>query len=152
MTLPPVALKLEGCVVELPTLTLPKFRAVGDTISVTINTQSSQRVNTLGFLLGFDPAVLKAIDVVEGNFLKQGGAASAFTKDIDQASGQITLDLSGGGNAGTSGAGSLATFVFQVIAPRPQAQITVSQFKSLGTGGEAVAFTALEPHSVDATP
>ena len=33
MTLPPVALKLEGCVAELPTFTLPKLREVGETIS-----------------------------------------------------------------------------------------------------------------------
>lgn len=130
----------------------PNQAKVGDTISVTVNAQSSQRVGSLGFSLDFDPAVLKAVDVVEGSFLKQGGAASLFTKDIDDAGGHITLGLSSGGNAGTSGAGSLATFVFQVIAPRPQAQITVSQFRSAGAGGDAVAFTALEPHSVEATP
>jgi hypothetical protein len=33
VTLLPIALTLEGCVVELPTATLPKFRAVGDTVS-----------------------------------------------------------------------------------------------------------------------
>lgn len=130
----------------------PNQAKVGDSISVTINAQSSQRINNLGFVVGFDPAVLKAVDVVEGSFLKQGSAQSTFVKDIDQAGGQITLDGTGGGTAGTSGAGSLATLVFQVIAPRPQAQITVSQFRASAAGGEAVASTAIGPHLVDATP
>jgi general secretion pathway protein D len=127
----------------------PSQAKVGDTISVTINTQSSQRVNNLGFHVGFDPAVLKAVDVLEGNFLKQGNSPSIFTKNVDQAGGQITLNVAGSGTVGTSGAGSVATLVFEVLAARPQSQINATQITSLGAGGEAIAFTAPEPHSME---
>ena len=70
---------------------------MGDKISLTLNTSSSQGVGSMGFLVGFDPAILKAVDVVEGDFLKRGNLPSNFTKTIDQASGQILVDLSGMG-------------------------------------------------------
>src|SRR5579863_9346644 len=36
VTLPPVALKVDDCVVEFPTSTLPKFTVVGDAVSFPI--------------------------------------------------------------------------------------------------------------------
>lgn len=133
---PPQALSWHG----------PNQAKVGDKISLTLNTSSSQGVGSMGFLVGFDPAILKAVDVVEGDFLKRGNLPSNFAKTIDQASGQILVDLSGMGAGGTDTGGSVVTLVFEVTAAAPQSQITVSRITSAGAGGEAVAFTAPDPH------
>ncbi|MFH1493483.1 MAG: cohesin domain-containing protein [Pseudomonadota bacterium] len=124
----------------------PNQAKVGDKVSLTLNTPSSQGVESFGFLVGFDPTVLKAVDVTEGSFLKQSNMPSNLSKTIDQASGQILVDLSGTGSDVANAGGSVATLVFEVIAAAPQSQITVSRIASSGAGGEALAFAAPEPH------
>jgi general secretion pathway protein D len=126
----------------------PNQARVGDKISLTLNSRSTQGVSSLGFLLGYDPSMLKATEVVEGDFLKQGGAQPSFNKTIDQASGQIMVDMSGAGPEGASGSGSVVTVVFEVIGAKAQSPITVSRIVPAGSGGEALAFTAPEPHAI----
>ena len=121
---------------------------VGDKISLTLNTQSFQEVNSLGFLVGFDPAVLKATDVSEGDFLKRNDLPSNFTKTIDQASGQILVDTSG---AGASGSGSVATLVFEVTAVSSRSPVTISRINLSGSGGEALPFMPPSPHFIAVT-
>jgi general secretion pathway protein D len=124
----------------------PNQAKVGDKISLTLNTPSTQGRDSMGFLVGFDPTILKAVDVVEGDFLKQSNLPSNFSKTIDQASGQILVDFSGMGVGGAIMAGSVVTLIFEVTAAAPQSQITVSRITSAGAVGEAVAFTAPDPH------
>ena len=73
----------------------PTQAKVGDKISFTLNTESAQGMNNVGMLVNFDPAVLKAVDAVEGNILKKSNIQSKFTKTINQANGQVEIDLDG---------------------------------------------------------
>lgn len=126
----------------------PGRAKVGDKISLTINTQSAQRVSNLGFLVNFDPGVLKVADVVEGNFLKQGNAQTNFNKSINQDNGQITIGLSDTSANGVSGAGSVVTLLFEVTGAAPQSQLTVSQVVPGGVGGQELAYTVPAPYSI----
>jgi general secretion pathway protein D len=123
----------------------PNQAKVGDKISLTLNTRAQQGVNSLGFLVGFDPAVLKAIDVAEGDFMQQDNLPSNFTKTIDQASGQILVDLKG---AAAGGEGSVVTLTFEVTAATPQSPVVVSRVNLSGSAGEPLTFTAPAPHFV----
>lgn len=125
----------------------PKEAKVGDKISLTLNAQSDQGLKSLGFLVGFDPQVLKAVDAVEGNFLKQNNAQATLTKVIDQASGQIRVDLAGTASAGPTG-GGVVTVMFEVTRAAPQLQITTSQIHPLGANGEALDFKAPAPYAI----
>jgi general secretion pathway protein D len=124
----------------------------GETVSLTLNVQSQQSMNSLGLLVSFDPAVFKAVDVVEGGFLKQDGMQSTLNKTIDQAGGQILVDLSGSGSAGVSGTGSLVTLVFEAITVTPDSQIVVGRFAPTGAGGAPLAAIAPGPHAVRVIP
>jgi len=124
----------------------------GETVSLTLNAQSQQPVNSLGLLVSFDPGVFKAIDVVEGGFLKQDNMQTSLNKTIDQASGQILLDLSGSGSGGASGTGSLVTLVFEAIAAHPRSQIVVGRMAFNGPDGEAMESTMPVPHVIAVTP
>ncbi len=126
----------------------PSQAKVGDKISLTLNTQSTQGVKSLGFLVGFDPNVLKAVDVIEGSFLKQGNSPSKLAKVIDQASGQILVDLSSTTATGASGTGSVVAIVFEVTRAATQSQITTSQILPLGSAGETLAFNAPPPYAI----
>ena len=126
----------------------PNNAKVGDMISLTLNTQLAQGLKSLGFMVGFDPTVLKASDVVEGDLLQQNNSQPKLSKTIDQASGQIAVDMPGTVAAGATGSGSLVTIMFEVIRAVPQSQITVSQVAPVGASGETLAFAAPNPYSI----
>jgi general secretion pathway protein D len=128
----------------------PGQARVGERISLTLNTQAQQGVGNLSFLVGFDPAVLKAVDVVEGELAKQNNAPSNFTKAIDQQGGQLLIDLAGMG--AESGSGSVATLVFEVTGTSPQSPVAVSRIVATGTAGEPVALAAPVPHTIAVAP
>ena len=124
----------------------------GEKVSLTLNVQSQQPVSSLGMQVNFDPAVFKAVDVVEGSFLKQGNIQSALNKAIDQENGQIQLNLSRTGPAGASGTGSLVTLVFEAIATHPPSQIVVDQLTSGGPGGDTLSATQPDPQVIEVVP
>ncbi len=123
----------------------PNQAKVGDKITLSLNTQSAQGVKTLVFQAGFDPDVLKAVDVIEGISMKRNNALSSFTKNIDQAGGVISADLSG---TGASGSASVVTLVFEVIAAVPESSVTINSITSSGENGEALSPTAPAPHVI----
>ncbi|MDO9220077.1 MAG: cohesin domain-containing protein [Thiobacillus sp.] len=124
----------------------------GETVTLTLNVQSLQPVNSLGLLVSFDPGVFKALDAVEGGFMKQGGMQSSLNKTIDQTGGQILLDVSGGGSEGVSGTGSLVTLVFEALSANPKSQIVVGRLAPSGPGGDALTATPPDPHDIAVVP
>lgn len=124
----------------------------GETVSLTLNAQSAEVLSRLDLLVSFDPAVLRAVDVTEGGFLKQGDQQSALVKTIDQAGGQILVDVSGMGADGASGTGSIATLVFEAIAEHPQTQIAVGRAAPSRPGGGALAVSLPQPHVITVAP
>jgi general secretion pathway protein D len=126
----------------------PNQARVGDKFSLTLNTQTVQGLNNLGFLVGFDPAVLKATDVTEGDLMQQNNSQSNFTKTIDQASGQILVDMKG---TAAGGEGSVITLMFEVTAATAQSPVVVSSINLSGPAGEQLPFTAPAPHFVAVT-
>ncbi len=84
--------------------------------------------------------------MAEGSFLKKSNMPSSLTKSIDQASGQIVVEVSGSGADVENAGGSVATLVFEVIGVAPQSKISVSRIVSSGSGGDAPAFAEPEPH------
>ena len=118
---------------------------VGDKITLSLNTQSTQGVQALGFKVGFDPAVLKAIDVIEGYALKRNNVPSKFTKSIDQAGGSIMVDMSG---AGASGYANVVMMSFEVISSVSASPVTISSITASGAGGETLSFIPPEPHVI----
>jgi general secretion pathway protein D len=124
----------------------------GDTISLTLNAQSAEALSRLDLLVSFDPAVLRALDVTEGDFLRQGGQPSTLVKTIDQAGGQILVDISGLGSDGASGTGSVVTLSFEAIAEHPQTQITLGRAAPSAPGGGELTATVPAPHAIAVTP
>jgi general secretion pathway protein D len=124
----------------------------GEKVTLMLNVQSLQPVNSLSLLVSFDPGVFKALDAVEGGFLKQDGKQATLNKTIDQAGGQILLDASGGGSDGVSGTGSLVTLVFEALAANPKSQIAVSRLAPSDPAGEALASTLPAPHDIAVLP
>ncbi|OGR35512.1 MAG: type II and III secretion system protein, partial [Desulfovibrionales bacterium GWA2_65_9] len=126
----------------------PKQARVGERITIALNTQAQQDAGGLGLLVGYDPAVLKATDVAPGDWMQTDGAPSNFTRTIDQASGQILVDMKGapGGEDG-----SVVMLTFEVTAATPQTPVTASRISLSGTGGEPLAAMPPAPHFIAVT-
>ncbi|MDQ1314708.1 MAG: ral secretion pathway protein [Pseudomonadota bacterium] len=124
----------------------------GEVINLTLNAQSSQAVSRMDLLVSFDPAVLKALDVTEGGVLKRDNLQSTFVKTIDQAGGQILVDMSGAQPDGASGTGSVVTLVFETLSAHPQSSIVVGRMLPSGPGGEELAVALPEPHLLTVSP
>ncbi|MFS2214996.1 secretin N-terminal domain-containing protein [Telluria sp. Tellsp104] len=128
----------------------PNQAKVGDRISIALDAQSTQALKSLSLSLEYDPAVLRALDVTEGNFMTQSGAASQFNKDLGAGNGVVALTVASTA-AGSSGAGTVATAVFEVVAPGAT-QVRATHATAVDAGGADVAVTAAAPLSMEAKP
>ncbi len=125
---------------------------VGEQFKLAINVQSDTKVASVPLLIGFDPAALEVVDVAEGDFLKQGGMQTDFSKEVDQSGGQVSIDVAQSGEGGASGKGSVATVTFRVTAAQPKSQITVSSMMPLDPAGETLTVAPPAPHSMVLQP
>jgi general secretion pathway protein D len=121
----------------------PNQAKVGERISIVINGQSSQPFQQLALGVGFDPAVLRPVEVAEGDLVRQNKLESTFTHSIDQAGGQLAFELAASGSGAASGAGSLATVVFEVLAASAGTPVTANNIRLTGSSGEPAADSPL---------
>jgi general secretion pathway protein D len=129
----------------------PSQAKVGERISIAINAQSSQSFQHLALAVGFDPGVLRPVEITEGDIMKQNKLASTFTQSVDPTAGQVLVELAAGSGA-ASGAGSVATVVFEVLAANAGTPLTVSNVRSTAPAGEAVAVNAVAPLTLQVVP
>jgi general secretion pathway protein D len=122
----------------------PKQVKVGDKILVSLNSESIQGVKSLSFEVGFDPAILKALDIIEGTSMKQNNASSNFTKSIDQAGG-ISVELSGTGSGSPA---SVVTLMFEAISAGQGSPVTVNSLSAAGTSGEPYTLAVPAPYEI----
>jgi hypothetical protein len=117
---------------------------VGDKITVSLNTQSLAGIKTLDFDVGFDPSVLKALEVNQGNAMKQNNIPSNMTKTIDQVGGDVLVKLMG---SGSSSGGGIVTLTFEVIAPAQGTTVNLNSISATMENGEAQTPEAPVPYS-----
>ena len=90
----------------------------------------------------FDPALLKANKVSEGNFLKQGGGQTFFQKGtIRNKKGKVTdIKAARTSTGGASGEGTLLSVRFTAIA-NGQGRVVLRNFRAGSSAGETILST-----------
>jgi general secretion pathway protein D len=126
----------------------PNQAKVGDKIKLLLNTDSAAGLKTLGFDIGFDPEVLKVIDVSEGSALKGNNSPSNMTKNINQSGGNISLEISGSGSAGTA---NIATITFEVTSIAQGTAVSVDSINATGASGDGIPVIAPESLAIAVT-
>ncbi|SFI22061.1 general secretion pathway protein D [Collimonas sp. OK307] len=126
---------------------------VGGTLTLNLALQSTQPISSLPISIAFDTKVLQAINIVEGDFLKQGGAQTGFTSRIDP-SGQILISdaVLNGGGAGATAAGTVTSITFRTLTAADTTHVQLSNAALSGVGGVPIATTLPAPYTVQVLP
>jgi general secretion pathway protein D len=102
---------------------------VGEQFSAVLRVSSQQALKSMPLLLEFDPKVLQAISVQEGDFFKQNKAQTNFSQRVDPGQGKVFVALvrqsSAGNDVGINGSGDLVTVNFRALKPAPTTQVQV---------------------------
>ena len=119
---------------------------VGDTFTLDLGAESVSDLAGWQFDIAFDPAVLKAVGVSEGNFLKIDGATTFFQRGtIDNRSGKIKgLSSASLSKDGASGTGTLLS-VTLAAKTAGQTQLRLENFQLADITGVSIA---AGPHEV----
>ncbi len=112
---------------------------VGDTFTVHVNAEKVTDLSGWQFDLTFDPNVLEAIKVSEGDFLKKDGGTTFFQRGtVDNATGKITgLSAALISESGIAGTGTLLSVVFSAKADG-NSQMALRSFQLGSSAGEII--------------
>ena len=136
----------EGAAVQLQWQGPAEVKA-GDAFTLKLMLQSDQPVTGLPMSLTYDPQLLQVTGVVEGGFLKSGGAQASFNSRIEPG-GQLLLTATRTGEGGASGVGDLATVSFKALAPAASASVQLLNAAPIGVGGKAMVTPTPAPFQV----
>ena len=122
---------------------------VGDTFTLDIRSENVSDLAGWQFDIAFDPSILEAIDVSEGNFLKTDGATTFFQSGrIDNAAGKITgLNTARLGERGANGSGTILQVKFKAKS-EGETELALQTFVFGASGGENIP---AGPHEIHIT-
>ncbi|KPJ52829.1 hypothetical protein AMJ39_06785 [candidate division TA06 bacterium DG_24] len=91
---------------------------LGQIVTVQVNVQNVSDFFRASFDVEFDPGILEAVNVKEGNFASKDWRPATFESQIDNAAGRIfvTVARENPGDGGVAGSGSLARIKFRALS------------------------------------
>ena len=137
--------KIEGPKLGLSFSTTTTNMRVGDTFMLHLNSEKVTDLAGWQFGIVFDPTVLEALEVSEGNFLKRDGGTTFFRQGrIDNAAGKITgLSSALISEKGVSGTGTLLSVTFSAKAAG-ETQVTLQDFEFGSINGKVIPVVPYE--------
>ena len=111
----------------------------GDTFTLDLNIENIHNLAGWQFDIAFDPTMLEAVEVSEGDFLNPEGGATFFQEgSIDNATGKITKFSSARlSEEGVSGRGALLSVTF-TAKTTGQTQLRLENFQLAAITGESI--------------
>ena len=118
---------------------------LGDKFTLNIRAENVFNLSGWQFDIAFDPSVLEAVGVSEGDFLKSDGGTTFFQSGrIDNAAGKITGLIAGRiSEGGASGSGSLLQVEFKAES-EGETELTLEDFEFGSITGENIPAGPLE--------
>jgi general secretion pathway protein D len=115
----------------------PKQVKPGEQFQVTLMLKADGGLRSLPFQLGYNPAALKVVDVVEGEFFKQNGVQTSFPNTVDIEAGKIFVGVVRAGTEGAAGENSLATITFKALTPQAKTEVKLLAATPIGVGDKS---------------
>ena len=120
---------------------------IGDTFTLDVRAENVVDLAGWQFDIAFDPTVLEAVDVSEGDFLKTDGGSTFFQSGrIDNAAGKITGLIAGRiSEGGVSGSGSVLQVTFKAKS-EGETELALRNFLFGSVTEESIPAGPLEIH------
>ncbi|HMA10223.1 MAG TPA: secretin and TonB N-terminal domain-containing protein, partial [Ramlibacter sp.] len=109
---------------------------VGEETTLTLNVKADQPLVSTALQIGFDPKVMKILDVSEGGALRQDGAQTTFSARTDESAGRIFVGVARPGGTGTAGEGALLQLRVSGVAAAQGTPLQVVVFSGIGPGNQ----------------
>jgi len=94
-----------------------EFRVGGGPYTVPLSISDAPRVSTMSLSITYDPSLVRVRAVQEGSFMRQGGVAATFTRQIDERAGRVDISIVRGQDmVGASGTGLIAALQIEPLA------------------------------------
>lgn len=129
----------------------PSEAKVGEVFSVQLIMQADQAIVSLPIAVGFDNRTLQVVGVTEGEYLRQGGAATNFSSRVDP-NGQILMTAARSGEGGATATGVVATISFRALTAADSSRIQLLTATPVGMGGRFVSVAPPAPLAVKLNP
>jgi general secretion pathway protein D len=130
----------------------PAQAAAGTSFDLVLSVLPDQPITSLPFSLGYDPKLIEVTAVTEGDFMRQGGAASNFTTKIDTSAGRVFGTATRGSGDGASQTGTLLTLRVRAVTANTSTTVQLIAASPIGVGGRAVTIQAPAPYQLRITP
>lgn len=130
----------------------PASARIGDVITVRLLAQSDQPITALQLVFGVDPHAA-VTGVTEGAFLRQGGATTTFSSQVDP-SGQVLVTSVRNGGSGATLEAPVLTATLKVTArpPSGELRLQVVNLSPVGLQGRTIAAPPPTLHSIVVQP
>lgn len=129
----------------------PQQVAVGDTFVVTLDVDTTAPLRGGPVQLAYSKDRLSLVDVQQGEFLRQGGAATAFTQTVAAAEGTARAAVLRSEASGVTGNGSLLQLRFKATAAG-DAELRLAGFEAVTLGEGAATQQAAPPLRIQVKP
>jgi len=141
--------------IPIPTVTfepVSQEASLGDSFYLDVVVKDVEDLYGFQFQLSFDPEIVEAVSLVEGDFLSTGGSTYFKAGEIDNTAGTIdwTYGLLLDGVPGVSGSGSLTTLNFNAIGSGTTL-LTLSNVKLVDSSSQEIT-CGVEDGSVTVIP
>jgi general secretion pathway protein D len=129
----------------------PQQVAAGDVFVVTLDAETTAPLRGGPIQVAFDKERLSLVDVQEGEWLRQGGVATAFTKTIDALQGTASVGMLRGEASGATGNGTLVQLRFKA-RNAGDAEVRVTRFEPVTFGAVNAQHQAAPPLRIQIKP
>ena len=116
----------------------PKVVKRGESFQLILNLAAKGGLRSLPFQVAYDPAVLKVVEIAEGDFFKQDNAQTSFASNVDVDSGKIFAGVTRSGKDGASGENTLSKFTFKAMADSPRTEVKLLAATPVGVGNKVL--------------
>jgi len=117
----------------------PSKAQIGQTLKIEVLLRADEPVMAAPMVIGLDPQVFQVTGVGEGPFLRQGGAVTGFSSQVDP-SGKVTITASRAGASGATAPAVAAELTLKVLARPPggTTRIALQSLAAMGVNGQAL--------------
>ena len=113
----------------------PEFRVGGGPYTVPVSVSGASQLSRLSLTITYNPGAVRVRNLLEGAFMRSGGAQASFTSQPDSSSGRLDMAITRSNDVnGVAGTGVLATLQFDAIGPGP-ANISITGTAATPSGG-----------------